>query len=86
MYNGTFALVFSPYIAIHKYPSIHIISINLLAYFESHKELERNAKVRDPVMKTYFMFLSVALKPSAEFNIAFQVGVMTSWDNVRITE
>lgn len=40
--------------------------------------------LRDPVMKTYFMFLSVALKPLAEFNIAFQVGVMTSWDNNRL--
>lgn len=49
------------------------------AYFDSHEEVERNAKVhnlanylRDPVMKTYFMFLSVALKPLAEFNISFQ--------------
>ncbi len=53
--------------------------------------MERNVKVRDlashlrdPVMKAYFMFLSVALKPLAEYNIAFQVGVMTSWDNNRL--
>ncbi len=31
--------------------------------------------LRDPIMKTYFLFLSAALKPLSEFNIAFQVGV-----------
>ncbi|KAL6476210.1 hypothetical protein MHYP_G00147090 [Metynnis hypsauchen] len=51
----------------------------LQAYFNSHEEVERSAKVRDlashlrdPVVKTYFMFLSSALKPLSDFNIAFQ--------------
>ncbi|XP_048861340.1 uncharacterized protein LOC125728385 [Brienomyrus brachyistius] len=51
----------------------------LQAYFNSHKEVERSVKVRDlashlrdPIMKTYFLFLSAALKPLSEFNIAFQ--------------
>ncbi|XP_050964414.1 uncharacterized protein LOC127164487 [Labeo rohita] len=51
----------------------------LQAYFNSHEEVERSVKVRDlashlrdPIMKTYFLFLSAALKPLSEFNIAFQ--------------
>ncbi|KAA0722775.1 hypothetical protein E1301_Tti022107 [Triplophysa tibetana] len=49
------------------------------AYFNSHEEVERSVKVRDlashlrdPIVKTYFLFLSAALKPLSEFNIAFQ--------------
>ncbi|XP_047226593.1 uncharacterized protein LOC124871367 [Girardinichthys multiradiatus] len=51
----------------------------LQAYFNSHEEVERSAKVRDlashlrdPIVKAYFMFLSAALKPLYEFNIVFQ--------------
>ncbi|KAL0978021.1 hypothetical protein UPYG_G00164880 [Umbra pygmaea] len=51
----------------------------LQAYFNSHEEVERSVKVRDlashlrdPIVKTYFLFLSAALKPLSEFNIAFQ--------------
>uniref|UniRef100_A0A1A8NSA0 Connexin 27.5 n=1 Tax=Nothobranchius rachovii TaxID=451742 RepID=A0A1A8NSA0_9TELE len=51
----------------------------LQAYFNSHEEVERSAKIhdlashlRDPVMKIYFMFLTAALKPLSDFNIAFQ--------------
>ncbi|XP_034536243.1 uncharacterized protein LOC117810492 [Notolabrus celidotus] len=51
----------------------------LKAYFTSHEEVEKSAKVRnlanhlcDPIVKTYFKFLSAALKPLSEFNIAFQ--------------
>ncbi|CAM4577119.1 unnamed protein product [Leuciscus chuanchicus] len=51
----------------------------LQAYFNSHEEVERSFKVRDlashlrdPIVKTYFLFLSAALKPLSEFNIAFQ--------------
>nr|XP_054588381.1 uncharacterized protein LOC129153197 [Nothobranchius furzeri] len=51
----------------------------LQALFNSHEEVERSAKIhdlashlRDPVMKIYFMFLTAALKPLSDFNIAFQ--------------
>ncbi|CAM4735805.1 unnamed protein product [Leuciscus chuanchicus] len=51
----------------------------LQAYFNSHEEVERSVKVRDlashlrdPIVKTYFLFVSAALKPLSEFNIAFQ--------------
>ncbi|XP_047236692.1 uncharacterized protein LOC124877498 [Girardinichthys multiradiatus] len=50
----------------------------LQAYFNSHEEVERSAKVcdlashvHDPIVKAYFMYLS-ALKPLYEFNIVFQ--------------
>ncbi|XP_042610129.1 uncharacterized protein LOC122143633 [Cyprinus carpio] len=51
----------------------------LQAYFNSHEGLETNTKIRDlskhlndPLIKAYFKFLSVALKPLSDFNIAFQ--------------
>nr|XP_055075693.1 uncharacterized protein LOC129455070 isoform X2 [Misgurnus anguillicaudatus] len=51
----------------------------LQAYFNSHEEVEKSVKVRDlashlrdPIMKTYLLFLSAALKPLSDFNIAFQ--------------
>ncbi|KAL6459468.1 hypothetical protein MHYP_G00329400 [Metynnis hypsauchen] len=56
------------------------ILVGIYTHFDkSHEEVERSAEVRDlashlrdPVVKTYFMFLSSALKPLSDFNIAFQ--------------
>ncbi|XP_033028453.1 uncharacterized protein LOC117060345 [Lacerta agilis] len=49
------------------------------AYFDSLEEVEKSAKLRelashlgDPVVKIYFLFLTAALRPLSEFNIAFQ--------------
>lgn len=60
----------------------------LQAYFKSHHDVEKSGKVYglanhlcDPELKVYFMFLSVALKPLAEFNTAFQVD--NEWLNNR---
>ncbi|KAJ4927964.1 hypothetical protein JOQ06_015764 [Pogonophryne albipinna] len=56
----------------------------LLAYFESHEDVEKPGKVRmlaghlsSKETKFFFFFLSHALKPLVDFNVAFQAeGVM----------
>jgi hypothetical protein len=55
----------------------------LQAYFESHEEVEKPGKVKmlaghlaSKKTKFFFLFLSQALKPLADFNVAFQVSLI----------